>query len=39
MDEGVVEFGQRGGIDECAKLRKPAWAHQQRGQAEHEAID
>jgi hypothetical protein len=34
----LVEFEQRGRLDESAKLRNPAPGHEQRRQAEDEAI-
>jgi hypothetical protein len=34
-----VELEQCCRLDERAKLRNPAWAHEQRGQSEHEAIE
>ena len=39
IHQGLVELEQRCRLDERAKLRNPAWAHEQRGQAEHEAIE
>ena len=34
-----MELEQRCRLDERAKFRNPARAHEQRGQSEHEAID
>ncbi len=39
IHQGFVELEQRCRLDERAKLRNPARAHEQRGQSEHEAIE
>ena len=39
IHQGLVELEQRCRLDERAKLRNPARAHEQRGQSEHEAIE
>ena len=38
IHQGLVELEQRCRLDERAKLRNPARAHEQRGQSEHQAI-
>ena len=39
IDQDLVECEQRGRLDERTELCKPAWRHEQRRQAEHEAIN
>ena len=39
IHQGLVELEQRCRLDERAKLRNPARAHEQRGEAEDEAIE
>jgi len=39
IHQGLVELEQRCRLDERAKLREPVRTHEQRGQAEDDAID
>ena len=39
IHQGLVELEQRCRLDERAKLREPVWTHEQRGQAEDDAIE
>ena len=39
IHQGLVELEQGCRLDERAKFRNPARAHEQRGQSEHEPID
>src|SRR5262245_20425686 len=39
IHQGFVELELRGRLDECAKLRNPARAHEQRCQPERHAIE